>query len=213
MEVLTKEPASFLSSTGVVIAGYGGDEIFPSYIHLRFYGHIGDTLYWQKINSYAVTHDNDAWIQPFAQASMIERFTDGFDSTLAEINRETSLTFVQNVLKDIAAAGVQLNPVAFHGVVTQRHNEFMDAFRLKNWTENFYPLRRVLNSLSVSEMGHLAESLLVLEALRERVTSPSESVGGPIDVAVITKGEGLIWLKRKHYFEPQLNLRFMNRSK
>ena len=62
-------------------------------------------------------------------------------------------------------------------------------------------------------MGHLAESLLVLEALRERVTSPSESVGGPIDVAAITKAEGLIWLKRKHFFEPELNLRYLNRIK
>lgn len=71
----------------------------------------------------------------------------------------------------------------------------------------------MLNSLSVSEMGHLAESLLVLEELRERVTSPSESVGGPIDVVVVTKAEGLLWLKRKHFFDPQLNSRYLNRSK
>jgi hypothetical protein len=47
--------------------------------------------------------------------------------------------------------------------------------------------------------------------LKERVTSPSESVGGPIDVAVITRAEGLVWVKRKHYFDPELNLRYLNR--
>ena len=37
----------------------------------------------------------------------------------------------------------------------------------------------------------------------------SETVGGPIDVAVISKGDGFIWIKRKHYFDPKLNPHFM----
>ena len=30
----------------------------------------------------------------------------------------------------------------------------------------------------------------------------------PIDVAVISKGDGFIWIKRKHYFNPALNHQF-----
>jgi len=37
------------------------------------------------------------------------------------------------------------------------------------------------------------------------------TVGGPIDVAVITKGDGFVWVKRKHYFRAELNPRFMSR--
>jgi hypothetical protein len=33
-------------------------------------------------------------------------------------------------------------------------------------------------------------------------------VGGPIDVAVISRGDGFIWIKRKHYFSPELNPQF-----
>jgi hypothetical protein len=40
------------------------------------------------------------------------------------------------------------------------------------------------------------------------VTFTTETVGGPIDVAVITKGDGLIWIKRKHYFDKELNHAF-----
>ena len=32
-----------------------------------------------------------------------------------------------------------------------------------------------------------------------------ESVGGPVDVAIFSKGDGFIWIKRKHYFAPALN--------
>ena len=35
-----------------------------------------------------------------------------------------------------------------------------------------------------------------------------ETVGGPIDVAVISKGDGFIWIKRKHYFQRELNQQF-----
>lgn len=195
------------------MAGYGQEEIFPSFTHIRMFGHIAGTLFWTPENNYAITHDNEAWIQPFAQSSMIERFTDGFDSTLEVINSHCSVTLIESIFNDLAAAGIAVPAAQAQGIKAQRHQEFLKDFRNRNWNENFYPLRRVLNSLSVPEMGHLAESLLVLEALRERVTSPSESVGGPIDVAVVTKAEGLVWLKRKHFFEPDLNLRYLNRSK
>ena len=37
-----------------------------------------------------------------------------------------------------------------------------------------------------------------------------ETVGGPIDVAVISKGDGFIWIERKHYFRPELNPHFFS---
>ena len=40
------------------------------------------------------------------------------------------------------------------------------------------------------------------------MTFAEESVGGPVDVAVISKGDGFIWIKRKHYFDPSLNSHF-----
>jgi hypothetical protein len=36
-----------------------------------------------------------------------------------------------------------------------------------------------------------------------------ENVGGPIDVAVISAGDGFIWIKRKHYFEAERNPHFL----
>jgi hypothetical protein len=93
----------------------------------------------------------------------------------------------------------------------QCHQDFMLEWKRENWKKNFHPLLGVLQTLSVQEMAHLAESLLGLESLKERVTSPSESVGGPIDVAAITKSEGLVWIKRKHYFDASINMRYASR--
>lgn len=213
LEALLKQPSAFLDYTGTVLAGYGADEIFPSFFHIHIYGHIGGTLFWTPYYEYAITHTNDAWIQPFAQSSMIDRFTDGFDSTLQRIINDQGKACLDRLIGELRKAGHAIPNELADSVTTASHAEFMDAWKKDIWNKTFHPLRRVLNSLSVSEMAHLAESLLVLEELRERVTSPSESVGGPIDVAVITKSEGLIWLKRKHYFPAEINPRYFNRMK
>jgi len=55
----------------------------------------------------------------------------------------------------------------------------------------------------------MAESLIYLTYLKRRITFAEESVGGPVDVAIISKGDGFIWIKRKQYFDSKLNEHFI----
>lgn len=57
----------------------------------------------------------------------------------------------------------------------------------------------------------MAESLVHITSLKRRFSAEAESVGGPIDVVMITRSEGLVWVKRKHYFDPALNPRYFYR--
>jgi len=56
-----------------------------------------------------------------------------------------------------------------------------------------------------------AEALVSLTSLSRRVTTEIETVGGPVDVAVISKGDGFVWINRKHYFKGELNPHFLSR--
>jgi hypothetical protein len=51
----------------------------------------------------------------------------------------------------------------------------------------------------------MAESLVNLTSLKRRVSLQEETVGGPVDVAVISRSDGFIWIKRKEYFRTELN--------
>jgi len=204
-------PELILGTTGVVIAGYGEDQIFPAYEHLNIYGHVGGELSFLRLKGFEVTHGESAMIQPLAQASMINMFTDGFSPSLEQIlNKEGEKVF-DSVFAELASRGIAVDDATRAAVVQKCHPEFMDGWKRENWAKNFNPLLGVIQNLSVQEMAHLAESLLGLESLKERVTSASESVGGPIDVAAITKSEGLVWIKRKHYFDASLNMRYVSR--
>ena len=58
----------------------------------------------------------------------------------------------------------------------------------------------------------MAETFVNLTSFKRKFTYQLETVGGPIDVLVISKGEGPIWIKRKHYFDPELNHNFFKRG-
>lgn len=65
--------------------------------------------------------------------------------------------------------------------------------------------------LPKDELAAMAESLVNLTSFKRKVTLERETVGGPIDVAVISKGDGFVWIKRKHYFKPELNPQFLSK--
>lgn len=205
------KPDLLLSDSGLIATGYGNDEIFPSYRHVDVFGHVGDELAYREVRTYSVSHASTGMIQPLAQSSMIDVFTDGFGNSLEEIIRRKSFDAMQGLVDDLRATGCVIQPGAEQPLLNTRHEAFMSEWKRENWANNFTPLLQVISTLEVQEMAHLAETLLTLESLKERVTLPSESVGGPIDVAAITKSDGLVWIKRKHYFDAALNMRYAQR--
>jgi hypothetical protein len=70
------------------------------------------------------------------------------------------------------------------------------------------PVLDAVEMLPKDKLAVMAESLVNLTVLKRRMSTDEESVGGPIDVAVISKGDGFVWIKRKHYFTKDLNPRF-----
>ena len=67
----------------------------------------------------------------------------------------------------------------------------------------------VVSALPKHELAEMAETLMSLTSFKRKVTMQTESVVGPIDVAVITKGDGFIRIKRKKYFESEWNPQFL----
>lgn len=55
------------------------------------------------------------------------------------------------------------------------------------------------------ELAELAEALVSITSMKRRFSTERETVAGPIDVAIISKTEGFVWVKRKHYFSRDIN--------
>jgi len=90
------------------------------------------------------------------------------------------------------------------GICDVTEKELRNISAEKYWK----PVIDAVSFLSITDLAIMAETFVNLESFRKKVTFTTETVGGPIDVAVITKGDGLIWIKRKHYFDKELNHAF-----
>jgi hypothetical protein len=62
------------------------------------------------------------------------------------------------------------------------------------------------------DLIELAEALVSITVVERKASADTATVGGPIDVAIITKNEGFVWVKRKHYFNADLNPRYLWRK-
>lgn len=63
----------------------------------------------------------------------------------------------------------------------------------------------VLPAMPLQDAIDLAEFMVDLTVKFSRYTPGPPTVGGPIEVAAISKHEGFRWVKRKYYFERELN--------
>jgi hypothetical protein len=209
-----KRPGDLFGSAGLVFAGFGDHDIFPHMIEYLSNGMLEGTQVIAESSRGAIDHSLPATLNAFAQTSMSDTFSLGFSEDVYK----ALMVVLNQKLREFAgaicdAAGSQASAIQnLDELIGKARSSISDGWFDSARREHSYPLRRVLGDLPVEEMAELAETLVNLQSLKEKVTKPSASVGGPVDVAVITKNEGLVWIKRKHYFDGALNPRYHYRQ-
>lgn len=195
----------FLNSigTGVVFVGYGEKDIFPSAFPTVIGGAIDNRLRYNFNLERAdkITHDNTAWILPFAQEDVMLTMMKGIAPDLyTAITDEVQSSMenaVQQVVKELGMKDDHLVTEVATPIIEKLQNEFaekIDDIITEKYTSG---LVDTVESFNVEDMVNMAESLISITNLQRHITSSEESVGGPIDVAVITKTGGFQWAKQK----------------
>ncbi|WP_226586051.1 hypothetical protein [Halobacillus litoralis] len=203
------------NSSGVVLAGYGDNDIFPSLTEYKVEGFICGQLKIHQEKQRKVGFEDEsgsAFVLPFAQKEMVSSFMSGIDPNLQEMVDG----FIYRALTDyptnlVEKAGVPLDEKQVKLATQMGKDIYRGVIEgLQRYQEDKFinPVLEIVDMLPKEELAEMAEALVNLTSFKRRVSTDDETVGGPIDVAVITKGDGLIWIKRKHYFQPELNYQF-----
>ncbi|MGM0803514.1 MAG: hypothetical protein ACQET8_02150 [Bacillota bacterium] len=211
------------ATTGIVIAGYGNNNIFPALYEYKFEGIFSGVLKFKleskEIISAEATEDSTtASIKAFAQKEMVHTFIEGIDPFLYKEMFDSIYSLLLESYPKILTEnlGISLNNDEEQRL-SILSNEIFNEIRtnVRNYQNSNYtwPIIDTIQLMPKEEIATVAETLLNLASLKKRVTMDTESVGGPIDVAIISKNDGLIWIKRKHYFNPELNYRYFDNNK
>ena len=207
---------AFSAFTGLVFTGYGDNDIFPVLVPIKISSFVDNRLKYfvEEDEICKIGVDANSCIAPFAQDDVINTIMGGmypgFNEIIETVVRRSVMSYTSNIIKLIGTEVVnkpiveKLSKVDYNAIIN-RMNDSINKTMYDNYTDQ---LLRTVNNLGIEDMANMAESFISLTSLIRRMSPHEETVGGPVDVAVISKGDGFIWINRKHYFKPEYNNHF-----
>ena len=210
---LTKGIPIFVSS-GLVFTGYGEEEIYPSVFSYEVGFVINGVLSIIRGNPVQISNVNPASICPFAQTDVMLTILKGISPQIQSIYADSLTKTIQSFTNQLAdrintndtQLAQQIRGISVEPFIQTFVNLSQQA-QANHYTA---PFVNSVASLEKEDLSDFAESLITLTSLKRKVSPDQETVGGPVDVIVISKGDGIIWMKRKHYFDAEKNHHFFS---
>jgi hypothetical protein len=203
-------------TSGVVIAGFGHKDIYPRLKEFSVEGVIENKLRLRARRDVQIGEKTDASIIPFAQSDVVRSFIDGMDSGLEELlNKFLDEVFANypnillNHIPHLTASAKSKAANKTKDVSKEILKKFRNVFEKFRQDTLVNPIVSTVGTLPKDELAAMAETLVNLTSFKRRFSFDAETVGGPIDVAVLSKGDGFVWIRRKHYFKAELNPNFL----
>ncbi len=210
----------FYFETGLVFIGYGEEDLYPSVATVCISGAFDDYMryYFDEDNSDEITSTNSASIIPFAQSDTMTSLMKGIHPLMLNTvitKHEASLEALKvKMLEAAKTVGVTEQQLA-KLIESANVNETIDQYRqeLAEYYRNTFidGIVDAVESFNVEDMVDMAESFIAITNLQRHISSSEESVGGPVDVAVITKSEGFVWVNHKQWFQQDMNPQMIER--
>jgi hypothetical protein len=202
--------------SGLVLAGFGDKEVYPRLLSYSIDCLICGHLKLKPGESTTIGADNNAAIVAFAQSEMVHSFISGIDPGLNDFVTgyldgvfQKMPEFVANTLGLTGKSEREAVVTSVTEAIAGAMGDFRTAIVSRQRDNYVSPVMNAVAALPKDELAEMAESLVNLTSFKRRVSMQDETVGGPVDVVVISKGDGLIWIKRKHYFDAALNPQYM----
>ncbi|MDO8804729.1 MAG: hypothetical protein Q7R35_09855 [Elusimicrobiota bacterium] len=182
------------NDSGILMAGYGSKDLFPSHAIIED-GVFGKVF---SISEYCpVSNKETAILRLLAQNGPANTFIEGIDDGVRH--------FISKQMEDLA---IELASMLGSDADSKSRNKFLKAakqiladkqgqigaFLSERYTEQF---KKNLEFMPLEDMSQLVEMMVKLTAYHSRIYDSHETVGGPIDVAVISRDKVFSWAKKK----------------
>jgi hypothetical protein len=191
--LLVHKAEPFATDAVLAFAGYGADDYFPSLYRMTISGAVGGVLRVYDDAGAIISAKNRVSINPLGLTEAIDAFLRGTSPQYrAEAHRQFDVVLGPQPEADPTEEdheGVQDERAASHAGL----DEGFDAIE---WQQFLSPMLDIVENLPVAETLRLADSLVGLASLRQLIQGQS-SVGGPVDLARVTKQGGFQWIRSK----------------
>jgi hypothetical protein len=188
-------PSVYLRGSDIVFVGYGGKDLFPASEQLHLTGYYLGKTYYNTYSASKVSPEAPAMVIPFAEQMQSQRFLYGFDDqTFSSLEHNMDFVLRAEMIRcgmdkdkaDLASEHIK-------GMIESRVD------RIKN--NSLDRIYSVVQAMSKADLAQMAEFMVEINSFEKRVSPSPETVGGATDVAVLSREDGLIWVKKKQYYD------------
>jgi hypothetical protein len=190
--------------TGLVFAGFGAEERYPSVVTWFVSAIVGGIAKRAEAGVDRIDGETRSKIRVYADSEVTNAFIRGIDFNL-ERRLYGGFRMMMHGLVDQVIEAFPKTDVATREGVRERFQrdfvpKYLDAFHrmIGEYQQQAFinPILRVLEIAGRKELGETARELVGLNIFKKRIMAQKETVGGAIDVAVISRDGGFQWLPR-----------------
>lgn len=191
--------------TGLVFAGFGTEERYPVVTTWFVSAIVGGIVKRAEASFDQIDGDTRSKIRVFADSEVTNAFIRGIDFNL-ERRVYGALNMLMHALVDqVVAAFPSADPAVKEDIRRQFQTayipQYFDVFRgiIGDYQQHTYinPVLRVLEIASRTELAETARELVSLNVFKKRIMAQKQTVGGAIDVAIISREGGFQWHSRQ----------------
>ena len=184
----------------LAFVGYGEQTIYPRHIWVDFQGVVGDKPRHVR-DAISISTNLSSSLRTHAQDEAIHTFLRAYHPSffnIAKNYQDETIDLILAIIDD------ELEVMSSEKVVDKieilrdaRINGISDEFKKASETSFVDPFTSTLSGLPSTSLGKMAENLIELQILRQSSQAIQDTVGGAVDVAVITLEKGFQWFKHK----------------
>jgi hypothetical protein len=191
--------------TGLVFAGFGAEDRYPVVVTYLLSAIVGGIVKRAQASVDAIDGEVRSKIRMFADSEVTHAFIRGIDYSL-ERRVYGSMRMMLHSIVDQVIGALPQGDAAQREAVRQRFQtdlvpQYLDAFRgmIGDYQQQAYinPVLRVLEIAARPELAETARELVGLNAFKKRIMAQKQTVGGAIDVAVISREGGFQWFTKQ----------------
>ncbi len=197
--------------SGIVFTGYGKGQHYPEICSFEVSNVIGGFLKRGKHIFTQLTNEEPVVIQPFAQDRMIRTLLYGIDPDIENLLIYKTFELVPRLMDQILGAipGLTEEQVE-HAIEAMQEedlgetiNDFFGTIFQHQAMYHMVPVYSAIQALPEMDLANTAEALVNLNSFQQQVSLEIETVGGDIDVALLTP-EGFTWVKHPKHKQKQI---------
>lgn len=193
--------------TQLIFAGFGEEDEYPSLIAAEVVGGFDNRVNYHipPENIVKINDKRPAAICPFAQSDVADSILSGVHRTyIARIKKEVKDSYGKIKSSGFNGRGDDAFDAKFFIMLRQVEVEdLLDKFNadfIQRKVNKRSVWEKTLKDYDLQSMASLAHNLINLTGFHRILTFKQEGVGGPVDLAIISKAEGFTWLSRKSWY-------------